>query len=71
MRVPPSGNRDAANDLRQEPSSVSVFCQCHRDGDCHSLSLHDPRLQQLIAAWDQMPEHVKLTIEALCRMPAR
>jgi len=55
----------------KSPASVSVFCQCRRDGDCLSLSLHDPRLQQLIAAWHQMPQHVKLAIEAPCRMPAR
>ena len=34
-----------------------------------SESTHDVRLRRLIAAWSQLPEHIKLAVEALCLQP--
>jgi len=38
------------------------------DSGCHELTA-DSRLGRLIAVWPQLPEHIRLAVDALCLQP--
>lgn len=39
------------------------------DSDCHQLT-DDPRLNRIALVWADLPEHIKMAVEALCLQPA-
>jgi hypothetical protein len=67
----------AQNKLQNSAKSIGAKCgaliassgECDAD-DGQNESIHDIRLHRLIAAWPQLPEHIRMAVEALCFQPA-
>lgn len=60
-------NPFTAQSVASEAAAVAATWQHDNGGDCLDLSQIDSRLIRLIAAWPMLPQHVKQTIEDLCR----
>jgi hypothetical protein len=61
------------NKLRRSAKSIGAKCGAlaastgeNEGNNDQSESTHDVRLRRLIAVWPQLPEHIKLAVEALC-----
>ena len=67
----------AQNELQKSAKAIGAKCgalvassgECEAD-DGQNESIHDIRLRRLIAAWPQLPEHIRMAVEALCFQPA-
>jgi hypothetical protein len=59
------------NELREHPNLESVSRQCPSGMNSHELAFADPKLKELFAKWNRLPEQIKTAIETLIAASVR